>query len=170
VKDGDTGVIVYHDSEGRFITNAPIRSFTITTIAGQPVILAGYTCSPIVQIPLSEIRPGNMLTKARTITELGGGNTPLDMIVYHKGTKNYLLVAGTRSLFNGVQRIPLDGVEKANPIISHNSEGFAGASGVPFETIPDLQNVIQLARYDENSMMLVTDNNGSLDLSTAPLP
>jgi len=170
VKDGDTGVIVYHDSEGRFITNAPIRAFTITTIAGQPTILAGYTCSPIVQIPLSEIRPGNMLTKARTITELGGGNTPLDMIVYHKGTKNYLLVAGTRSLFNGVQRIPLDGVEHANPIVSHNSEGFAGASGVPFETISDLQNVIQLARYDENDMMLITDNNGSLDLSTVPLP
>jgi hypothetical protein len=169
-RDDDTGVIVYHDSEGRFITNAPVRAFAITTIAGQHTIFAGYTCSPIVEIPLSEIRPGNMLTKAKTITQLGGGNTPLDMIVYKKGTQNFLLVAGTRALFNGVQRIPLDGVEHANPIYSHNSEGFAGSSGVPWETISELQNVIQLDRYDENDIMIVKDVNGSLDLSSVPLP
>jgi len=169
-KDDDTGVIVYHDSEGRFITNASVRAFAITTIAGQPTIFAGYTCSPIVEIPLSEIRPGNLLTKAKTITQLGGGNTPLDMIVYEKGRQNFLLVAGTRSLFNGVQRIPLDGIEHANPIYSHNSEGFAGSSGVPWETISELQNVIQLARYDETNMMIVTAVDASLDLSTVPLP
>src|SRR5262249_14918974 len=47
-----TGVEIFHGSHGRLETNAPIRTFTPFEIGGQANILASYTCTPIVKVPL----------------------------------------------------------------------------------------------------------------------
>ena len=161
----DSGVLIFHTSDGQFETNSPIHAFAITKLGNEPTIFAAYSCSPLVKIPMAQITPGHMVRGA-TVTELGGGSTPLDMVVYRKGTKSFLLVASTRSIFNSVQRIPLDGMERANELTS----GIADSAGVPFEVVPGLEKVVQLDTYDDNNVMLLSDVNGSLDLSTISNP
>jgi len=163
--DEETGVLMYHSGHGRFETSSPIRSFTITSVANQPTIFAGYTCSPLVKIPMSQMKPGGAV-KGVTVTELGGGSTPLDMITYRKASRNYILVASTRSEFNAVQRLPLDGMDEALEMTSISPDN----GGVPFEVVPGLEGVVQMDHYDANHLMLVSSVNGSLDLTTVPTP
>src|SRR5262249_21722801 len=60
-----------------------IRAMTFATLGGRPYLIAAYTCTPIVTIPLDEIRNGAHL-RGKTIAELGYGNTPADLISYSK--------------------------------------------------------------------------------------
>ena len=72
---------IYHAVHTQMETRAPIRTMTIAEVAGTPTLIASYTCTPLVTIPLSEIAEGNHV-KGKTIAELGYGNTPIDMITY----------------------------------------------------------------------------------------
>src|SRR5262249_58174699 len=90
-----TGIEIWHGSHGRFETNAPVRTFVPYEINGEKAILAAYTCTPLVRIPVSELKPGNKV-KGTTIAELGARNKPLDMDVYSKSAKNYILIANSR--------------------------------------------------------------------------
>jgi hypothetical protein len=161
----ETGVLMFHSSHARFETNSPIRTFVIANLVNQPTIFAAYSCSPVVKIPMTQMKPGSFV-RGQTMTELGGGSTPLDMIVYRKEAKSYILIASSRAVFNAVQRLPLDGMERANELVS----GFPDAGGVPFEVVPGLEGVVQMDKYDANNILLVSNVNGSLDLRTIPTP
>ena len=50
---------------------------------GKPYLVAAYTCTPIVTIPLDELKDGAHI-RGKTIAELGYGNTPAGMIAYTK--------------------------------------------------------------------------------------
>ena len=98
-KEADKGTTlqIWHSSHGRFETESPVRTFVPYTISGQPYILAAYTCTPIVEIPVSDLKPGNKVT-GTTVGNLGEGNRPLDMIAYTKGGHSYFLVANSSVL------------------------------------------------------------------------
>src|SRR5512132_1984963 len=51
------GIEIYHGSHGRFETNAPVRTFVAYQIQKQPYILAAYTCTPLVKIPVVDLKP-----------------------------------------------------------------------------------------------------------------
>ncbi len=81
-------------------------------INGEANILAAYTCTPLVKIPMSELQPGQKI-KGTTIAELGNMNKPLDMFVYEKGGKNYILMANSK---RGVMKITTEGIDKIEAI------------------------------------------------------
>src|SRR5215470_3372837 len=85
-----TSVEIYHGSHGRFETRAPIRTFTTFKVGKEASLLAAYTCTPLVLLPIKDLKPGAKI-KGKTIAELGARNRPLDMIVYEKDGKTYLL-------------------------------------------------------------------------------
>lgn len=72
---------IYHAIHTQNETRAPIRTMIIEELDGVPTLIASYTCTPLVTIPLSEIKAGNNI-KGNTIAELGYGNTPIDVISY----------------------------------------------------------------------------------------
>jgi len=74
-------VEIYHAVHTQKETRAPIRTMAISELGGKPTLIASYTCTPLVTIPLEEIKDGNAV-KGKTIAELGYGNTPIDMITY----------------------------------------------------------------------------------------
>src|SRR5262249_163092 len=80
------GVTIFHGPPGRFETNAPVRTFVPYEIKGEANLLAAYTCTPLVKIPVKDLKPGEKV-KGTTVAELGSGNRPLDMIVYQKDGK-----------------------------------------------------------------------------------
>ncbi len=72
---------IYHAVHTQKETRAPIRTMLMEEIEGTPMLIASYTCTPLVSIPLAEIREGNHV-KGKTIAELGFGNAPIDMLTF----------------------------------------------------------------------------------------
>src|SRR5688500_5475556 len=126
VKNG-TSVEIYHGAHGRFETRSPIRTFIPFKVGNEPHLLAAYTCTPLVQFPLKELAPGAKI-KGKTIAELGNCNRPLDMIVYQKDGKDYLLMANSA---RGIMKIDTAQIEKAVKI----EEKVDDKKGVTYETI-----------------------------------
>jgi hypothetical protein len=155
------GIEIWHGSHGRFETNAPVRTFVPYEINGEKAILAAYTCTPLVRIPVSELKPGNKV-KGTTIAELGAGNSPLDMIVYNKDGKNYILMANSR---RGVMKLTGEHLETYKPITEHSE-----IAGVPYQTIDSLKGVQQLDKFDDKQAIVLMGEGASLDLVTVPLP
>jgi hypothetical protein len=114
-----------------------------------------------VKIPVSDLKPGAKV-KGTTIAELGAGNRPLDMIVYAKGGKNFILMANSA---RGVMKLPADNLGTFEPITKHTE-----ITGVPYETIADLKGVQQLDKFDDSKALVLMGSGSSLDLRTVPLP
>ena len=80
-QEATAGIEIYHAVHTQMETRAPIRTMAIANLEGEPTLIASYTCTPLVTIPISEIKAGSSI-KGKTIAELGYGNTPIDMITY----------------------------------------------------------------------------------------
>ena len=158
-----SSVEIYHGAHGRFETNAPVRTFVQYKIGNQPNILAAYTCTPLVKIPVSELKPGNKIA-GTTIAELGAMNRPLDMIVYTKNGTDHILMSNSA---RGVMKMSVAGIEKYSAI----TDRVGGTAGLPYETVADLKNVVQLDRLDaNNAILLVKQDSGAFDLKTVGYP
>lgn len=161
--DKGTSVEIYHGSHGRFETQAPVRTFVPFRIGGTPHLLAAYTCTPLVKFPVADLKPGTHL-KGTTVAELGNGNRPLDMVVYRKDGKQFLLLANNR---RGVMKITTDGIDKAESI----TERVGGTKGQAYQTIAELKGVMQLDKLDEtHALVLVQTEEGLNNLETIALP
>ena len=156
-----TGIEIWHSQHGRFETNAPVRTFVPYEINKQPMILAAYTCTPLVKIPVSDLKSGAKV-KGTTIAELGNRNRPIDMIVYQKDGKNFILMANSS---RGVMKMSAEGLQEFKPITAQTE-----TTGVPYETIASLKGVEQLDKYDESNALILQGETGSLDLRSIPLP
>ncbi len=161
--DKGAGIEIYHGAHGAFETRAPIRTFAPYGIAGQTHILAAYTCTPLVKIPVAELKAGSRV-KGTTVAELGNRNNPLDMVIYNKGGKDFVLMANSS---RGMMKIDLGGVEKAQGITSR----IADKAGLPYDTIEPLKSVVQMDRLDpNNAVVIIRAADGILNLQTVPLP
>jgi hypothetical protein len=158
---------IWHASHGRYETAAPVRTFVPYTIAGQQYILAAYTCTPLVKIPVSSLKPGAQV-KGVTIADLGSGNQPLDMVPYKKDGHDYILVAN--SAF-GILKLKADGLESYMPI---DSPTVTDVAGVPFDRMSELKNVQHLTQVDATKALILTGTagpaKGPLNLETIALP
>lgn len=155
-----TSVEMYHGAHGKVETASPVRTFTTY----EDTVLAAYTCTPLVSIPVEELKDGAK-TKGKTIAELGNMNQPLDMIVYKKGNQDYLLMANSA---RGVMKLKLSkGDIDATKAIDSRIESTAG---LPFETLKDLKDVVQLDRLSDNQAVLLVNNAGRQDVRTIDLP
>ena len=162
-KTASTNVEIYHGAHGRFETNAPVRTFTAYKIENKQHILAAYTCTPLVKIPVSDLKPGQKVM-GTTIAELGNRNRPLDMVVYRKAGANYILMNNSS---RGVMKMSGDKLETFAGI----TKPVEDKQGVPYETLAGLKGVEQLARFDEtHAMMLVKADSGAMELKTLVLP
>ncbi|NGZ85557.1 hypothetical protein GW587_14995 [Duganella sp. SAP-35] len=92
-----TSVEMYHPVHNQVETRAPIRSMAVMTIAGEPSLVAAYTCTPLVVIPLKDLRDGAHIA-AKTVSELGWGSAPNGLVSFKVGEAEYaLLVNSSRS-------------------------------------------------------------------------
>ncbi|MEO0600361.1 MAG: hypothetical protein AAF211_02940 [Myxococcota bacterium] len=76
-----TTVEIFHGVHAQNETRAPIRTMKVVDLGGEPHLVAAYTCTPLVTIPLSDIDNGAHIV-GKTVAELGYGNTPGDMMVF----------------------------------------------------------------------------------------
>ncbi len=164
-KADGTSVEIYHGAHGKFETKSPVRTFAAYQIKGEPYILAAYTCTPLVKFPVAQLKPG-VHVKGTTVAELGNHNKPLDLIVYQKDGKDYLLLANSS---RGVMKIQTDkvGVDEgiSKPVRGKETEGL------PYDTLSSLKGVTQLDELDKShALILVQTEGGALNLETIDLP
>ncbi len=156
-----TGVEIFHGAHGKFETRSPVRTFLPFSIGGQPSLLAAYTCTPLVQIPMKDLSPGAKI-RGKTIAELGNGNRPLDMILYEKGGKQFVLMANSR---HGILKLSTENMESVEGITKKT-----GVAGQPFESIKDWVGVDQLDVFDAKQALTLRHEGASLNLQTQDLP
>jgi hypothetical protein len=158
-------VEIYHGAHGRYETKSPIRTFVTYRIKGQPHLLAAYTCTPLVKLPAADVAKGGHV-KGTTVAELGNRNRPLDMVVYSKGGRDYILMANSA---RGVMKIPTEGLAEQGAITEPVKGG--GVAGQPFETVESLKGVDHLDKLDDARAVILTRTEaGQVNLKTIPLP
>ena len=154
-----TTLQIWHASHGQYETLAPVRTLVPYTISGQQYILAAYTCTPLVKIPVSDLKPGAQI-KGVTIADLGSGNQPIDMVPYKKDGHDFILVANS-SL--GMVKLRADNLETYKPI---DSPTVVDVAGVPYDSLGNFKDVKQLAQLDASDAVILSGKN----LQTIALP
>ena len=164
--DMGTSIEIYHGAHGKFETRSPIRTFAALKTSEEDVeLLAAYTCTPLVRIPVGDLKPESKV-RGTTIAELGNRNRPLDMVIYNKDNHNYALMANSS---RGVMKIDLETATTQEPIIER--VGRSGVAGVPYETIKELTGVMQLDGLgDSKAVILVRDKDRNEHLKTIDPP
>ncbi len=161
--DQGTSVEIYHGAHGQFETRSPVRTFAPYRINGEPYLMAAYTCTPLVKFPVAALKPGSRF-RGTTVAELGNRNNPLDMIVYKKDGKDFILLANSS---RGVMKISTDGVADAPSISSRITD----TAGLPYQKVAELKGVVQLDALDkDHALILVEEPGGDLNLETVALP
>lgn len=158
-------VEIYHAAHGKSEDYAPIQTFVPFNIGGEPSLLAGYVCTPLVKIPVSKF--DNQTTiKGTTVAELGNRNRPLDMIVYNKNGKDFLLMANSA---RGVMKISTENIDQNTGLTE--PVGGGGVAGQPYETVESLQGVTQLDKLDDaHALVVIQQENGPMSLRAVELP
>jgi hypothetical protein len=162
--DRGTSVEIYHGNHQQLETRSPVNAFVPYTIDNKPYLLAGYTCTPLVKFPISDLKPGDKV-RGTTIAEFGAGNRVLDMIVYRKGNQEFMLSTNNS---RGLMKIPTSNFAAATPITTPVQTETAG---VPFEKVTTMTGIEQMDKLDDqNVIVLARAASGSVNLQVLPLP
>jgi hypothetical protein len=155
-KQSTTSIEIYHTGHNLIETRAPIRAMTFATWGGKPYLVAAYTCTPIVTIPLEDLKDGAHV-RGKTIAEMGYGNTPAGILSYSRKTEqgkteDFLMLVNFQ---RGGSIIPLSQVEAAS-----SRPGFD--KPVPFGQIAGLEvtpaplgGVLRIDNLDDKSFIVV---------------
>lgn len=161
--NSETSVEIYHGAHGRYETRSAIRTFIPFNIEGEPHLLAGFVCTPLVKFPVKSL--GSDRLRATTVAELGNRNRPLDMVVYKQDGKDFVLMANDR---RGVMKISTDDISRNEGITER--VGGGGTAGQTYETIDDLEGVVQLAKLSDQYAVVIVKDGESHQLKSVVMP
>jgi len=166
--DRGTSLEIYHGAHGRSEDYAPIRTFVPFIVNGEPNLLAGFVCTPLVKFPLSQLTGSKESEKVRgtTVAELGNRNQPLDMISYNKGGKDYLLLTNSA---RGVMKISTENLGRTDGITTPIPDGKT--SGQPYEKVDSLMGTTQMDKLDDtHAVVLIQNGSDPAVLKVVELP
>ena len=117
---GVTKVRMFHIAHDQWETRAPIRSMVAKNLDGTDYLIASYTCSPVVLIPIADVKDGAAIT-GRTIGDMGNGQ-PIDMFTF----KNAMAGGGEYVFVTNNSRQPqlfaLEGLADAEAFTTENTQ------------------------------------------------
>ncbi|PHS20161.1 MAG: hypothetical protein COA86_02400 [Kangiella sp.] len=162
----EVSVEVFHANHNQMETRAPIRTLDIVELDGKEYLIAAYTCTPLVSIPLDQIKNGAHIV-GKTIAELGYGNTPIDFISFtaQDWNKNNYDVLMLSNKNQSAQVIPLSAISQSNK--EKGLDSFAGfqLAGTKATPVP-MTGIMQLADQDNYHLLALRRNadNGEVEL------
>jgi hypothetical protein len=161
--DAGTSVEIFHGNHGQLETRSPVFAFVPYSIGNAPHLVAAYLCTPLVTFPVASLQSGAKVV-GKTIAELGNRNRPIDMVVYRKDGREFLLMSNTS---RGVMKIPTDSFGAASAITQPVE---AETAGVPYETVAAMTGIEQLDLLDAGRTLVLSRAQGGLSLTAVPLP
>lgn len=147
--DPGTSLEIFHAAHGRSEDYAVPNAFVPFNIDGEPTVLAAFTCTPLVKFPVKALEPGKKV-KGTTIAELGNQNRPLDMIIYKKDGKDYVLMANNA---RGVMKISTEDIARSKGLEEPVRGGQT--AGQSYETIKDWTGIAQLAKLNDTHAVVL---------------
>lgn len=163
-----TGVEIYHAAHGQTETRAPIRAMSVVDLAGTPTVVAAYTCTPLVTIPVDALTDGAQVS-GKTIAELGYGNTPLEVLSFTafdpQGNAQPLVLVINREMDADLIAFPALEAAAAGPGLAEPIAYLGATAGVETTPIP-LSGVFQAADQDSQFLVTLRRNldTGAMDL------
>ncbi len=165
-KVSTSSVEIFHAVHGQNETRAPIQTLQFATLNNEDYILAAYTCTPLVLIPVKELKDGAHIV-GKTIAELGYGNTPVDIIKFQsegfdkKPYEGIILANRNRT----AQFVNINDIAKS---ATEKSVGYAGMvehTGTPISNLP-MTGLLQMDDQDGYHIATLrrNDETGSLEL------
>jgi len=161
--DNGTSVEIFHGNHGQLETRSPVYAFLPYSINNTPHLVAAYLCTPLVKFPVGSLQPGTKVV-GTTIAELGNRNRPIDMVLYKKDGREFLLMSNTS---RGVMKIPTDGFANAAPITQPVK---TETGGIAYETVAAMKGVEQLDLLDGNRTLALSRSDAGLNLVAVALP
>jgi hypothetical protein len=158
-----TTVEIYHTSHDRWETAAPIESFLPITLDGKPSLLAGYGCAPIVVFDRADFAAKRHL-RGKTISELGGGNRPFDMVRYVNGAgREYVMIANSHRTLTRLDPAEI----AAAPGLTTSVKQAYQPAGVGYLPVASF-GVLQLDNYNRAGIVVLQRDpeDGSLDVAS----
>jgi hypothetical protein len=154
----ETSVEIFHVDHGKYETQSPIRA--LTSFGGGSKILATYTCTPVVQFSIDQLR-GEGLVRGRTVAELGPMNQPFSIVSYDRDGEEFLLVSNTR---HPLLKIPAAAIASQEALSVPLSD--PGSSlGVPRENL-EHPGVTWMANLDRGSVVVIQNDGDDTNLRT----
>jgi hypothetical protein len=164
-KVSTTSVEIFHTVHGQMETRAPIQTLSFITLDDGDYILAAYTCTPLVLIPVKDLKDGAHVV-GKTIAEMGFGNTPIDIIKFKSAGMDKVPYEGVilSNKNKSAQFINLTDINKSNKM---EAIGYAGDSetGTTRKALP-MTSLLQLDDQDDYHITAIKRNpdTGSLEL------
>ncbi len=149
-----TSLEIYHVSHGQDETNAPVETFAAVNVGGKSSLLAAYTCTPLVQFDIANLKDGEHVV-GKTVAELGAGNRPLDIVEVEWGGRTSILIANSR---HPLMRMDVTDVQGAKKLTNPTRE-----RGAKFENL-SAPGIKQLADLNEDYVIAIQQNGESFDL------
>ena len=172
-KAQSSAISIYHVAHERYESRAPIRAMTFATIDGQDTLVAGYTCSPLVLIPVADLKNGAKVT-GKTIGDMGNGQ-PLSMFSVSAYGQPMIFVTNAG---HGPRMIPIAGLQKAVAFLPGNSpHNYPSDLSPEYPLGPVGKSVMFVGaslfadRLDDKFIVSVTRDaaSGSLNLEALPI-
>ena len=165
-KVATSSVEIFHAVHGQNETRAPIQTLQFVTLNNEDYILAAYTCTPLVLIPVKDIKDGTHIV-GKTIAEMGYGNTPVDIIKFQsegfdkKPYEGIILANRNRT----AQFVNINDIAKSATNNNIGHVGMVEHTGTPINNLP-MTGLMQMD--DQDGYHIVTmrrnDETGSLEL------
>ena len=169
----------FHVAHGRWETRAPIQSFIPVKEKGKTYIVGSFNCTPIAKFPVDGLENGAKI-KGTSVVELGSGNRPVDMFIYKKGGKDWLVTNTDRfhhkrrpigpSQYWGC-RVDMKylGAKETNEKAARRTvKKKKGPEGM--EVIAVLFGVKHIDQFANDKVVVLRDTKGKLSLEPAVLP
>ena len=147
-----TNVDMYHITHDQYESRAPIRAMSVQNIDGKPQLVAAYTCSPIVLVPLEDLTDGARIS-AKTIMDYGNGQ-PLDMIPFEMQGQSMLFVTNDS---RSPQVIPVAGLNNAK-VVTH--EDFDRGGKLDLHPVMPYGPIGKAVMFDGMSMHMAPVGDG----------
>ncbi|TDR32138.1 hypothetical protein [Hydromonas duriensis] len=162
-----SSVEIFHGVHNQNETRAPIQTMTFVNIDNKDYVLAAYTCTPLVLIPVDELKNGAHV-KGKTIGEMGYGNTPVDMIKFKSAgfdKKPYegVILSNRNRSASFINMSDIASSAKKAGITSNL--GFSEKAGVESTSLP-MTGLLQLDDQDDYHITALRrdDETGNLEL------
>jgi hypothetical protein len=187
----------YHVAHGRWETRAPIQSFIPIQENGKTFIVGSFNCTPIAKFPIDGLEDGAKI-KGTSVVELGSGNRPVDMFIYKKGGKSWLVTNTDRFHHRNKNRrfgpsqywgcridMKYLGAKETNEQAARRVVKYLGANDTDekasrrfakqkgpegMEVLDVLFGVKHIDQFANDKVVVLRDTKGQLSLESAVLP
>ncbi len=170
----------YHVSHRKWETKAPMSVVLPMRENGKTWIVGAFSCTPVVKYPLDSLKEGALVT-GTSVIELGSGNRPLDMLLYEKDGKSYVLANTFR--FHHAKRpfgpSPYWTVRFEQSLLSESDNvdekaqrRLAGSKPATdrIQMIESFHGVTQMDRLNETHAVVLRKTDNGFDLEALQLP